>query len=188
MSPPPATLSSLSSLFPLTSPIPNPLSHPDILHPDSLTTEEDLLLNPENFKTWYSHITATKDRLAILEKAEIAAEEEKEGDDNVASVLGPLRSASPSFLPFHSMFHPSMLLPASTASEMLTPTLAHIYTGLRLLDSLFKRSPPSTSELFKSSQPRSSSGSPTSSCDSDTSSVLPFSRVRRKKTSPTSKK
>ncbi|KAL7413210.1 hypothetical protein BDY24DRAFT_389307 [Mrakia frigida] len=92
MSPPPATLSSLSSLFPLTSPIPNPLSHPEILHPDSLTTEEDLLLNPENFKTWYSHITATKDRLAILEKAELAAEEEKEGDDNVASVLGPLRT------------------------------------------------------------------------------------------------
>lgn len=91
MSPPPATLASLSSLFPLTSPVPNPVSHPEILHPSSLSTEEDLLLNPDNFKTWFSHITATKDRLAVLERAEIEAEDEREEEDRSATVLGPLR-------------------------------------------------------------------------------------------------
>jgi hypothetical protein len=91
MAPPTTTL---SSLFPLTSPTPSPLTNPSLVHPSSIPTEEDLCLNPENFKTWWSLITATRDRLALEEKREeddLALKEEGGEEGGEAAVLGPLR-------------------------------------------------------------------------------------------------
>lgn len=166
MSPPPATLSSLQSLFPLTSPIPNPLTHPEILHPDSLTTEEDLLLNPENFKTWFTHIAATKERLSIAEKAELVVEEENEDEENKsASVLGPLRSARSSLPPsFFALIQPSSGPPkarpaARTDAICSSPTSCPVYRtsaarlALQTLTSLYERALavfPTSFKLWKS--------------------------------------
>jgi hypothetical protein len=97
--PSPARLEALSALFPLTSPTPSPLTNPSLIHPSSIPTEEDLCLNPENFKTWWSLITATKERLAADERREDEdhAQKEDEGGEaeREAAVLGPLRSVSP---------------------------------------------------------------------------------------------
>ncbi|KAI9632971.1 uncharacterized protein MKK02DRAFT_19848 [Dioszegia hungarica] len=56
-------IADLSSRFPLTVPIPNPLSHPHLVSFADLTTEEDLLHNPENLRSWLSYIHQIKDRL-----------------------------------------------------------------------------------------------------------------------------
>lgn len=57
-------LSTLSSRFPLTHPIPTPLTHPHLISSADLTTEEDLLHNPENLRSWLSYIHQIKDRIS----------------------------------------------------------------------------------------------------------------------------
>lgn len=93
MSPAPTTtLSSLTELFPLTSPIPNALTHPAVLHRASLASEEDLLVQPDDFKLWWNYIQATKERLAFDEKREEEELAEKESEESPASTaLGPLK-------------------------------------------------------------------------------------------------
>lgn len=54
----------LSSRFPITVPIPTPLTHPNLVLYADLATEEDLLHNPENLRSWLSYIYQIKDRLA----------------------------------------------------------------------------------------------------------------------------
>lgn len=94
MAPPSSSrLQELSSLFPLTSPTPNPLTNPALIHPSSIPAEEDLCFNPDNFKTWWSLITATKERLSAEEKRELealASNEDSDSSDDEA-ILGPLK-------------------------------------------------------------------------------------------------
>lgn len=79
-------MTDLSSRFPLTVPIPTPLTHPHLISALDLTTEEDLLYNPENLRSWLSYIGQIKDRIAKLEPP-------KDGPPSPEDkLLGPLSS------------------------------------------------------------------------------------------------
>lgn len=82
----PPSLESLSSLFPLTFPVPTPTTHPDILSPKDLHREEDLLHNPHSFRHWWTAIHTTKEALNSLQK--VAPLSNLPPD--VANLLGPL--------------------------------------------------------------------------------------------------
>ena len=77
-------ITDLSSRFPITYPIPTPLTHPHLLSIADLETEEDLLHNPENLRSWLSYISQIKDR---IEKSLPPASSSPED-----SLLGPLAS------------------------------------------------------------------------------------------------
>ena len=79
-------ISDLSSRFPLTVPIPTPLSHPHLITSVDLATEEDLLNNSENLRSWLSYIGQIKDRISknLPEPAETPSPEDE--------LLGPLSS------------------------------------------------------------------------------------------------
>jgi len=79
-------ITDLSSRFPLTYPIPTPLSHPDLISSADLATEEDLLHNPENLRSWLSYISQIKDR---IEKALPPPSDPPSPED---TLLGPLSS------------------------------------------------------------------------------------------------
>jgi pre-mRNA-splicing factor SYF1 len=81
-----SVLADLSSRFPLTVPIPTPVSHPHLVHAADLTTEEDLLYNPDNLRSWLSYIGQLKDRISKLEPPREGAPSAEE------LVLGPLSS------------------------------------------------------------------------------------------------
>lgn len=87
---PSASAEELAALFPLTSPVPTPLSHPHLIHPSTLAAEEDLLAAP-SFQAWWDHIHATRRRLALVEQDELATLGPA-ADDSRAAVLGPLRT------------------------------------------------------------------------------------------------
>ncbi len=74
----------LASRFPVTFPIPTPLTHPHFITTGDLTTEEDLLHNPENLRSWLSYIGQIKDRVSKTapEKPETPSPEDE--------LLGPL--------------------------------------------------------------------------------------------------
>ncbi|KAG8815507.1 pre-mRNA-splicing factor syf1, partial [Serendipita sp. 399] len=59
---------SLQALFPLTSPIPNPVTHSSLLQPSDLSREEDLQRNAGSFRHWWTAITATKDAIVAQQK------------------------------------------------------------------------------------------------------------------------
>lgn len=87
---PSASHEELSSLFPLTSPIPSPLTHPDILHPSTYQTEADLLANP-SFDAWWDHIHTTRRRLALVQQDEQSTLSPL-SEDPAGRLLGPLRT------------------------------------------------------------------------------------------------
>ena len=64
------SIQSLTCYFPLTSPIPIPITHPDLLSIEDIHREEDLLRNPTSFRGWWSAIQTTKDAFIAAEKAE----------------------------------------------------------------------------------------------------------------------
>ncbi|ODO00661.1 pre-mRNA-splicing factor SYF1 [Cryptococcus wingfieldii CBS 7118] len=74
----------LQAHFPLTLPIPTPLTHPQLIPAADLPVEEDLLHNPENLRSWLSYIHQVK--------AKIAEEEPQKGDvlSPEEELLGPL--------------------------------------------------------------------------------------------------
>ena len=74
----------LRSIFPLTSPIPTPLTHPDLIHPSSIITEEDLSVNSDNLGAWLRYINSARDRIN-RSRATDAEDVSIEG-----SLLGPL--------------------------------------------------------------------------------------------------
>ena len=76
----------LSSYFPLTHPIPTPATHPNLISSSDLATEEDLLHNPDNLRSWLAYIQQIKERIekALPEQSAEASPEEQ--------VLGPLSS------------------------------------------------------------------------------------------------
>lgn len=80
-------ITSLSSRFPLTFPIPTPLTHPHLISSADLATEEDLLHNPENLRSWLSYTSQIKDR---IEKALPPSTSSLSPEDQL---LGPLSSA-----------------------------------------------------------------------------------------------
>jgi pre-mRNA-splicing factor SYF1 len=75
---------SLSGLFPLTWPIPTPLTHSDLLTPANLHREEDLLRNASSFRHWWTAINTAKDALSTQQKEAIAPQTE------AVQLLGPL--------------------------------------------------------------------------------------------------
>jgi pre-mRNA-splicing factor SYF1 len=74
----------LRSAFPLTNPIPTPLTHPELIHPTSIITEEDLSVNSENIAGWLRYINAVRDR---INKSKV---DEAEDVSLEGSLLGPL--------------------------------------------------------------------------------------------------
>ncbi|ORY34933.1 hypothetical protein BCR39DRAFT_515684 [Naematelia encephala] len=82
----PSLISDLSSRFPLTYPIPTPLTHPQLISSADLATEEDLLHNPENLRSWLSYASQIKDRISKTAppRSDPLSAEEK--------LLGPLAS------------------------------------------------------------------------------------------------
>ncbi|BEI83987.1 hypothetical protein CcaverHIS002_0405910 [Cutaneotrichosporon cavernicola] len=72
-------LAELASRFPLTVPIPTPLTNPELIRTSDLAVEEDLLHNPDNMRLWLNHIAAIKDRIgkALPPKTHDLSPEEK---------------------------------------------------------------------------------------------------------------
>ena len=44
------------SFFPLTFPVPSPATHEELVPPEDIVLEQELLRNPDNFRTWSSYI------------------------------------------------------------------------------------------------------------------------------------
>lgn len=82
------TFAQLSSLFPLTHPIPNPATHPDLISPSDLHREEDLLRNPNSFRAWWSAINNVKESYSTL----LRKENPSNLPADVALLLGSLAS------------------------------------------------------------------------------------------------
>ncbi|PBK96393.1 protein prenylyltransferase [Armillaria gallica] len=80
------TLESLSSLFPLTFPIPSPVTHPDLVTVQDLHREEDLLRNPQSFRAWWSAIHTARDAYT----SQIKTERPPDLPEEVAALIGPL--------------------------------------------------------------------------------------------------
>lgn len=78
---------SLKAYFPLTLPIPSPVSHPDLLTVQDLHREEDLLRNPTSFRLWWSAINTTREAYLALQKIE-----PPDLPEELVSLLGPLAS------------------------------------------------------------------------------------------------
>lgn len=64
------SLEQLISYFPLTHPIPTPLTHENLVSTEEVTREEDLLRNPSSFRYWWSAIQTIKDEVNAKQKAE----------------------------------------------------------------------------------------------------------------------
>ncbi len=79
-----SSLESVSHFFPLTWPIPTPLTHPPLLTPADLHREEDLQRNASSFRHWWTAINTAKDTLSTQQKEAIAPQTE------AAQLLGPL--------------------------------------------------------------------------------------------------
>ena len=47
----------IAESFPLTFPIPSPLTHKDLIPLDDLVFEQELLRNPDNIRTWMDYIS-----------------------------------------------------------------------------------------------------------------------------------
>lgn len=81
-------IESLSASFPLTFPIPTPITHPSLVSVKDLHREEDLLRNPSSFRQWWSAIHTTREALNALLKLEPKADIPPES----RALLGPLAS------------------------------------------------------------------------------------------------
>jgi len=79
-----SSLDSASCFFPLTWPIPTPLTHPHLLTPADLHREEDLLRNASSFRHWWTAINNAKDALSTQQKEAVTPQTE------AAQLLDPL--------------------------------------------------------------------------------------------------
>jgi pre-mRNA-splicing factor SYF1 len=79
---------SYDSLFSLSHPVPSPLTHPDLLTPQDLHREEDLLRNPNSFRAWWTALQATREASAAQQKLEGSLDV----SDTARALLGPLAS------------------------------------------------------------------------------------------------
>ena len=78
------------SIFPLTYPVPSPLTHPDLLNPKDIHREEDLLRNPNSFRAWWTVLQATRENYVAQQKSERGVDV----PDEIRSLLGPLATPS----------------------------------------------------------------------------------------------
>lgn len=67
------TVESLSALFPLTWPVPSPLTQDDLLTTHDIHREEDLLRNSTSFRQWWTTIIAVKDAAVAEQKAAVSS-------------------------------------------------------------------------------------------------------------------
>ena len=81
-------IESLSASFPLTFPIPTPITHPSLVSVTDLHREEDLLRNPSSFRQWWTAIHTTREAQNALLKLEPQADIAPE----TRALLGPLAS------------------------------------------------------------------------------------------------
>ena len=82
------TIESISSYFPLTNPVPTPLTHTDLISTSDVTREEDLLRNPFSFRHWWSAIGIAKDTFS----SQLKLEPPPDIDAGALLLLGPLAS------------------------------------------------------------------------------------------------
>ncbi|RDB20992.1 Pre-mRNA-splicing factor SYF1 [Hypsizygus marmoreus] len=82
------SIESLASYFPLTFPVPNPATHPDLISTNDLHREEDLLRNPTSFRSWWTAINSTREAFIALQKTERPPDLPEEA----IALLGPLAS------------------------------------------------------------------------------------------------
>jgi pre-mRNA-splicing factor SYF1 len=78
----------LFTYFPLTFPIPQPTSHPDLVTTKDLQREEDLLRNPTSFRAWWSAIHSTRENFYALH----SLNPDSNIPEHVVAILGPLAS------------------------------------------------------------------------------------------------
>jgi pre-mRNA-splicing factor SYF1 len=64
------SVDSLAAFFPLTSPVPNPKSHSDLLSVKDLHREEDLLRNPTSFRAWWTALANAKEAISLAQRAD----------------------------------------------------------------------------------------------------------------------
>ena len=83
-----APIDEVSAYFPLTFPIPQPTSHPDLITTKDLQREEDLLRNPTSFRAWWSAIHSTRENFYALHKLN----PDFNIPEPVVAILGPLAS------------------------------------------------------------------------------------------------
>jgi pre-mRNA-splicing factor SYF1 len=81
-------LESLSASFPLTLPVPTPITHPSLISVKDLHREEDLHRNPTSFRQWWSAINTTREAQNALLKLEPLSDIPSE----TRTLLGPLAS------------------------------------------------------------------------------------------------
>jgi pre-mRNA-splicing factor SYF1 len=81
-------LESLSASFPLTLPVPTPITHPSLISVKDLHREEDLIRNPTSFRQWWSAINTTREAQNALLKLEPLLDIPSE----TRTLLGPLAS------------------------------------------------------------------------------------------------
>ncbi|EMD38479.1 hypothetical protein CERSUDRAFT_135308 [Gelatoporia subvermispora B] len=86
----PHSLESLQAIFPLTTPVPTPKTHPDLVSPKEIHREEDLLHNPFSFRHWWTAIQNVKENSSALQRVEGPSDLPPE----VAALLGPLASTN----------------------------------------------------------------------------------------------
>ncbi|KAF5391748.1 hypothetical protein D9757_001751 [Collybiopsis confluens] len=77
----------LQAIFPLTHPIPTPESVPNLITPQDLYREENLLRNPQSFQVWWSAIHTLREAYVSENKLE-----RSDLPEAAASLLGPLGS------------------------------------------------------------------------------------------------
>lgn len=65
-----ASAEELKALFPLTTPIPSPTTHSDLLTTADLHREEDLLRNPQSFRAWWTVINTARETYSAQQKLE----------------------------------------------------------------------------------------------------------------------
>ncbi len=82
------TIEALSASFPLTFPVPTPVTHPSLISVKDLHREEDLLRNPLSFRQWWSAINTTRETQNALLKLQSLSDISPE----TRSLLGPLAS------------------------------------------------------------------------------------------------
>lgn len=83
-------IETISSYFPLTSPVPTPLTHPELISTSDITREEDLLRNPFSFRHWWTAIQVSKDSFS----AQLKLESPPDDEPATLALLGPLGSPS----------------------------------------------------------------------------------------------
>ncbi|SOV07008.1 Pre-mRNA-splicing factor SYF1 [Ustilago sp. UG-2017a] len=83
------TVTALTALFPITSPFPDPTADDTLIPPSDVMLEQELLRNPDNFRSWTSYIDHIIDTNVVKRPPPDVSFTKYQ-----ASLLGPLASSS----------------------------------------------------------------------------------------------